>query len=150
MQHGDISNERNFVIGFRCEGTLLEYQDKSPSDRLLNIIQGKTKRAKVNQKIYSLMNYIYWNTPYTVMLVIEEENYTQEAKKVLDDFPFNQVATIIKNVSEITMMLNTGEMSFYVDEDPVSRGYVSSQYAVSSDELNTVLKRRVKRFEETI
>lgn len=149
MLHGNISNQRDFVIGFRCEGTLLEYQDKSPSDRLLNIIQGKTKRAKVNQKVYSLMNYIYWNTPYTVMLVIDEKNYTNKAKKFLEDFPFNQVATIIKNVSEITMMLNTGEMTYYVDDDPISRGYVSSTYAVDSDSINSILKRRVKRFEES-
>lgn len=95
------------------------------------------------------MNYIYWNTPYTVMLVIDENNYTNKAKKFLEDFPFNQVATIIKNVSEITMMLNTGEMTYYVDDDPISRGYVSSTYAVDSDSINSILKRRVKRFEES-
>lgn len=149
MKHGDISNQRDFVIGFRCEGTLLEYQDISVSDKLLNVLKGKTKRAKVNQKVYSLMNYIYWNTPYTVMLVIDEKNYTNKAKKFLEDFPFNQVATIIKNVSEITMMLNTGEMTYYVDDDPISRGYVSSTYAVDSDSINSILKRRVKRFEES-
>ena len=149
MLHGNISNQRDFVIGFRCEGTLLNYRESSPSDKLLNLIQGKTKRAEVNQKVYSLMNYIYWNTPYTVMLVIDENNYTNKAKKFLEDFPFNQVATIIKNVSEITMMLNTGEMTYYVDDDPISRGYVSSTYAVDSDSINSILKRRVKRFEES-
>lgn len=149
MLNGDISNERDFVIGFRCEGTLLKYKNNSPSDTLLNIILGKTKRAEINQKVFSLMNYIYWNTSYTVMLVIDEENYTKEAKEVLENFPFNQVATVIKNVSEITMMLNTGQMSFYVDDDPINRSYVSNIHAISSDELNKVLKRRVKRFEES-
>ena len=77
MQHGDISNQRSFVIGFRCENSLLHYKDSSPSDKLLNIIKGKTKRAEIDQKVYSLMNYLYWNTEYTVMLVIDEENYTK-------------------------------------------------------------------------
>lgn len=147
MLHGDISNERSFVIGVRCEGTLLKYKDHSFSDKILNGIVGKTKRAEINQKVYSLMNYIYWNTPYTIVLVIDDNNYTKEAQKFLEDFPFNQISNV-KNVSEITMMLNTGELSWYVDDDPVSRSYVSNMYAVDSDKINTVLRRRVKRFEE--
>ena len=149
MQHGDISNQTSFVIGFRCENSLLHYKDNSPSDKLLNIIKGKTKRAEVDQKVYSLMNYIYWNTEYTVMLVIDEENYTKEAQDFLADFPFNQVATVLKNVSEVTMMLNTGELTYFVSEDILDRNNVNSRFAVDVDTFNTILKRRVKRFEET-
>lgn len=149
MQHGDISNQRSFVIGFRCENSLLHYKDNSPSDKFLNIIKGKTKRAEVDQKVYSLMNYIYWNTEYTVMLVIDEENYTKEAQDFLADFPFNQVATVLKNVSEVTMMLNTGELTYFVSEDILDRNNVNSRFAVDVDTFNTILKRRVKRFEET-
>ena len=149
MQHGDISNQRSFVIGFRCENSLLHYKDNSPSDKLLNTIKGKTKRAEVDQKVYSLMNYIYWNTEYTVMLVIDEENYTKEAQDFLADFPFNQVATVLKNVSEVTMMLNTGELTYFVSEDILDRNNVNSRFAVDVDTFNTILKRRVKRFEET-
>ena len=149
MQHGDISNQRSFVIGFRCEDSLLRYKDKSTSDKLLNIIKGKTKRAKVDEKVYSLMNYIYWNTEYTVVLVINAENYTKEAQEFLDDFPFNQVALVLKNVSEITMMLNTGELTYFVSDDILDRQQVNSKYAVDTDTFNTILKRRVKRFEES-
>ena len=149
MQHGDISNQRSFVIGFRCENSLLHYKDSSPSDKLFDIIKGKTKRAEVDQKVYSLMNYIYWNTEYTVMLVIDEENYTKEAQDFLADFPFNQVATVLKNVSEVTMMLNTGELTYFVSEDILDRNNVNSRFAVDVDTFNTILKRRVKRFEET-
>ena len=149
MLRGDISNERSFVIGFRCEGSLLHYKNESMGDKLLNIIQGKTRRAEVDQKVYSLMNYIYWNTPYTVMLVIDEENYTREAQDYLENFPFNQVATVLKNISEVTMMLNTGEMTYFVSDDIIDRNSVNSRYAIDTDTLNTLLKRRVKRFEET-
>lgn len=149
MQHGNISNQRSFVIGFRCENSLLHYKDKGSSDKLLNIIKGKTKRAELDEKVYSLMNYLYWNTEYTVMLVIDEKNYTKEAQEYLEDFPFNQVATVIKSVSEVTMMLNTGELSYYVSDDIIDRQSVNSRYAVDTDTFNNIMKRRVKRFEES-
>lgn len=149
MRHGDISNQRSFVIGFRCENSLLHYKDDSLGDKVMNSIKGKTKRAEVDQKVLSLMSYLYWNTEYTVMLVIDEKNYTEEAQEYLSDFPFNQVATVIKNISEVTMMLNTGNLSYFVSDDIIDRQSVNSKYAVSTDEFNTILKRRVRRFEES-
>ena len=148
MLHGDISNQRDFVIGFRCENSLLKYKDETLKDKAMNMMVGKTKRAEVDQKVYSLMNYIYWNTPYTVMLVIDEENYTKEAQDFLADFPFNQVATVLKNISEVTMMLNTGELTYFVSEDILDRKSVNSRYAVDVDTFNTILTRRVRRFVE--
>lgn len=149
MLHGDISNQRSFVIGFRCENSLLHYKDDNISDKVLNTLKGKTKRAEVDQKVYALMAYLYWNTEYTVMLVIDEKNYTKEAQEYLADFPFNQVVTVLKSVSEVTMMLNTGELTYFISDDILDRQQMNSQYAVSSDKFNTILKRRVKRFEES-
>lgn len=149
MLHGDISNHRSFVIGFRCENSLLHYKDDTLMDKVKNSIKGKTKRAEVDQKVYSLMSYLYWNTEYTVMLVIDEKNYTDEAKEYLSDFPFNQVAMVIKNVSEITMMLNTGELTYFVSDDILDRQAVNNRYAIDTDTFNNILKRRVRRFEES-
>lgn len=149
MKHGDISNHRSFVIGFRCENSLLHYKDDTLMDKVKNSIKGKTKRAEVDQKVYSLMSYLYWNTEYTVMLVIDEKNYTDEAKEYLSDFPFNQVAMVIKNVSEITMMLNTGELTYFVSDDILDRQAVNNRYAIDTDTFNNILKRRVRRFEES-
>lgn len=148
MLRGDISNQRSFVIGFRCENSLLHYRDNNVVDKVLNSIKGKIKRAEVDDKVYSLMNYIYWNTEYTVMLIIDEKNYTKEAQEFLSDFPFNQVATVLKNISEVTMMLNTGELTYFVSNDTLDRNSVNSRYAVDVDTFNTILKRRVKRLEE--
>lgn len=145
MLRGDISNQRSFVIGFRCEGSLLRYKTGSFLDLIANAVKGKTKRAEVDEKVYSLMNYIYWNTEYTVVLVINEENYTEEAKRYLADFPFNQVVNVLKNVSEVTMKLNTGELTYYVSNDILDRQSINSEYAVDVDKFNTILKRRVNR-----
>lgn len=149
MLHGNISNQRSFVIGIRCENNLLHYKDSSLSDKIANTIKGRTARAEVDPKVKSLMSYLYWNTEYTVVLIIDEENYTKEAQDFLSDFPFNQVGTVIKNISEVTMMLNTGDLTYYVSNDIIDRQRVNSRFAVSVDEFNTILKRRVKRFEES-
>ena len=42
---------------------------------------------------------------------------------------------------QITMMLHTGELSYYVDECEESRLKVNSEYAVTLEKLNTILKR---------
>ena len=143
---GDISNQSSFVIGFRCENSLLHYKEGSLIDSLSNALFGKTGRAEVDKDIYSLMNYVYWNTEYTVVLVIDSSNYTEEAKKVLADFPFNQVATVIHSISEVTMMLNTGELTYYVSDDILDRQLVNSKYAVDRKTFDTILRRRLKRF----
>lgn len=144
MLRGNISNQRTFAFGFRCEGSLLKYKDNNLADKVLNWVNGKTHRAEVDEKIYSLMNYIFWNTEYTVFLVINDENYTEEAKEFLDDFPFNQVLNV-RSVSQITSMLYTGELNYYIDDNDQSRYEVQSKYAITSQELNTILKRRYGR-----
>lgn len=144
MLRGNISNQRTFAFGFRCEGSLLKYKDNNLADKVLNWVNGKTHRAEVDEKIYSLMNYIFWNTEYTVFLVINDENYTEEAKEFLDDFPFNQVLNV-RSVSHITSMLYTGELNYYIDDNDQSRYEVQSKYAITSQELNTILKRKYGR-----
>lgn len=142
MQHNDISNQRSFVIGVRCENNLLHYKDDSVVDKVANVFKGRTARAEVDPKVMSLMSYVYWNTEYTVVLIIDEKNYTDEAKKFLEDFPFNQVGTVLKNISEVTMMLNTGQLTYYVDDNPLTRNLVNSRYAVDVDTFNSLLKRK--------
>ena len=144
MLRGNISNQRTFAFGFRCEGSLLKYKDNNLVDKVLNWVNGKTHRAEVDEKIYSLMNYIFWNTEYTVFLVINDENYTEEAREFLDDFPFNQVLNV-RSVSQITSMLYTGELNYYIDDNDQSRYEVQSKYAITSQELNTILKRKYGR-----
>lgn len=146
MLHGDISNHRSYVIGVRCEDCLLKYKDKGVLNKTLNLFAGKAHRAEVNQKVLSLMNYIYYDTEMTVSLIIDKENYTKEAEEFLSSFPFNQVGLVLTNISEVTMRLNTGELTYFVTDSEVEKSQVNSKYAVTVDEFNTILKRQVKRF----
>lgn len=145
MLRGDISNQQSFVIGFRYENSLAHYKDKTITDKLLNVFSGKESRAEIDQEVLSVMNHLYWNTEYTVVLVIDEENYTEKTKHLLESLPFNRVATVIKSVSEITMMLNTGDLTYFVTNDTVDRQRVNSQYAVDLDTFRTLFRKRVKR-----
>lgn len=141
MLHNDISNQRSYAIGIRCENTLLTLKNTSLIDKIANKVFGKFKRAEVNPKVLSLMKHIYWNTEYTVVLIIDKENYNDDMRDFLADFPFNQIGTILQSISEVTMMLNTGELTYYVSDDTLDRSRVNSRYAVSTDEFNTILKR---------
>lgn len=147
MLHGDISNHRSYVIGVRCENCLLKYKEKGVVNRVLNAFFGKSHRAEVDEKVMSLMNYLYFDTEMTVSLIIDKENYTKEAEEFLADFPFNQIGLVITNISEVTMRLNTGELTYFVTDSIIEKSQVNSKYAVTVDEFNTILKRQVKRFD---
>ena len=123
MLHGNISNQRSYVIGFRCENSLLKYKGKTPLDVVANLIKGKTHRAELNPAILSLMNYVYW--------------------RFFENLPYNQVVNVLKSISEVTMMLNTGELTYYVSDDILDRQSINSEYAVSSEQFNSILRRKV-------
>lgn len=144
MRHGDISNQQNYVIGIRCEGCLLKYKEGSFKDSLLNLIFGKNNRAEVDASVLSLMTYIYRRTEYVVDLVIDEENYTTELQRILDEYPFNRVVLVHRNISEITTRLNTGDLTYYIDSDIMRLESVNSKYAMTLDKFNTILHRKVR------
>lgn len=149
MKHGDISNQRSFVIGVRCEDCLLKFKNRGVKDKFLNLLKGKAHNAEVDKEVLSIMRYIYENTDYTVSLIVDKENYTDELKDVLDEMnvPYNQVGLVLTSISEVTMMLNTGELSIYIDSCYNRRALVNSQYAVDVGDFNTMLRRKVRHYE---
>lgn len=144
MRHGDISNQQNFIIGIRCENCLLKYKEGSVKDSLLNFILGKNNRAEIDESVLGLMTYIYRRTEYVVDLVVDEENYTPQLQQLLDEYPFNRVVLVHRNISEITTRLNTGDLSYYVDSDIMRLESVNSKYAVTVDRFNEILRRKVR------
>lgn len=142
MLHGDLSNQCSYTIAFRCEDCLIKYKDNTFADKVLNSIFGKTKRAEVNEEYAKTMEYLYRNTEYTVDLVVEEKNYTDELKKILDELPFNRVVKITKE-TQISQRLLTGDLTYYVDDNTYRRSLVNSQYAIPMSQLNDYIKRRV-------
>lgn len=146
MLHNDISNQSSYVIGFRCEGTLLHLKE-SLRDRIKNLVSDKYVNAEVDAEVLSLMKYLYYNTEMTCVLVVDKENYTKRLEEYLLDFPCSQMKVILKSITEVTMMLNTGELTYFITNDSIEKSLVNSRYAMNLADFNTLIKRRVKRFE---
>ena len=142
MRHGDISNQRSFVIGFRCEGTLFNVREDKFTDKILNTVFGKLKHADVDEKVLSFMRHIYNNTEYTVSLVIDKNNYSKDLEDFLADFPCNVICNC--SVSQLTSMLMTGELSYLIDNDTMNRSQVNSRYCMSMEEFSVLLRKGLK------
>lgn len=143
MKHGDISNRVNISIGIMCLDTLVTYKDNTFTDRVLNKIMGKSKRAEVDETVRSTMEYIYRNTEYTVDLLIPEEEYNV-LKPLIADMPYNRVVLYSK-ISQISSRLITGDLSYVVDNNAERRGTINSIYAIPLSELSPMIKRRAYR-----
>lgn len=143
MMHGDISNHSGMTFGFRCEDSLFKYRDSSLMDGLLNIVLGKINRAEVNPVVLRWMRYLYFQTEYSVSLVIDRENYTGRTKEFIESeqVPYNFVSLVVNRNTEVTSMLNSGELSFYVDTDYNRRKLVNSPYAIDIGEMDMVVPR---------
>ena len=141
MKNGDLSNQAGFTIGFRCVDFLVQYKESTFTDKVLNAVFGKTKRAEINEQVRSYMEYLYRNTEYNVDLIIENKDYTEELKQLVDNLPFNRVVLIDK-FSQVSQRLLTGDLSIYVDDDDYRRSLVNSRYAISFAQLNDYIKRR--------
>lgn len=144
MVHGDISNQQEFIIGIRCEDCLVKYKEGNLLDSLLNLIKGKENRAEIDEEVLSLMTYIYRRTNYVVDLVVDAKNYSPELKELLSEYPFNRIVLVKNHISEITARLNTGDLTYYVDNSIIRLDKVNSKYAMTCKDFNTLLHRKVR------
>lgn len=142
MLHGDISNQTGLTIAFRCEDCLFKFKDGKIIDKLLNAVVGKEKRATINTSYYNVMEFLYRNTEYTVDVVVETKNYTKALQNILDDTPFNRIIKVDKE-SQISSRLLTGDITYYIDENDYRRSLVNSKYAITLNDLNKFINRRV-------
>lgn len=143
MKNGDLSNQAGYTIGFRCVDFLVKYKESTFTDKVLNAVLGKTKRAEIDESVRSFMEHLYRNTEYNVDLIIETKDYTEELKRLVDNLPFNRVVLIDK-LSQVSQRLLIGDLTIYVDDDDYRRSLVNSQYAISFAQLNDYIKRRAK------
>ena len=143
MKHGDLSNTAGYTIGFRCVDFLVKYKESTFTDKVLNAVLGKTKRAEIDESVRSFMEHLYRNTEYNVDLIIENKDYTEELKRLVDNLPFNRVVLIDK-LTQVSQRLLIGDLTIYVDDNDYRRSLVNSQYAISFAQLNDYIKRRAK------
>ena len=141
MLHGDIANSRSSCIGIRCEGTLFKINDSLFSKILP--FSHRIKKAEVDKQVKSLMDYIFWETEMTVVLVIDNDHYDKKVEEFLKDFHFCQICNV-QSLSEVTMMLNTGYLSYFIDNDKIELHNLNSKYAMDLLSFDKILKRNRK------
>lgn len=139
MKHGDLSNHVGVTIGFKCVDFLVKYKDSNFTDKILNTLMGKVRRAEVDNNVRDVMEYLYRQTEYNVDLIVENSEYTKDLKDLLDDLPFNRIVLIDK-VTQISQRLLVGDLTLYVDDDDNRRSLVNSQYAIPLSELSRYIK----------
>ena len=144
MKHGDLANTIGYTIAFRCEDSLIQFKTEGVKNKILNAIVGKVARAEINPTYRNAMEHFYRNTEYVVDLVVMKENYTEEMKHLIDELPFSRVVVIEKD-TQISQRLLMGDVTLYVDEDDYRRSLINSPYALSIKDLNTFVKRGIRR-----
>jgi uncharacterized protein (UPF0297 family) len=139
MLHGDISNHVKATFGFMCEDFVIKFKDTGFTNKVLNTIIGRTKRAEVNTLVTKSMEYIYRQTEYNVDLIIEEKNYTADMKSIIEDLPFCRIV-LYNKISQISSRLLTGDLTYVIDDDDYRRGLINSRNALTFKDFQSILK----------
>lgn len=132
MLHGDISNKKAPSILFRVDGLLVKYKEATLKDKLLNTILGKQKRAEIDTKVASTIKRTFRTTDYAIGVAVFENEWTKYSsalKEELIHLPIGDIH-IISDYHDITLMLDSGEYTFYVDSDIDKVTLVNSLYAI--------------------
>lgn len=139
MLHGDISNSVKATFGFMCEDFVIKYRDTKFSDKVLNALIGKTKRAELNYTVCKSMEYLYRQTEYNVDLLIEEKNYTADLKAIIENLPFNRIV-LYNKISQISSRLLTGDLTYVIDDNDYRRGLINSRYAIPLGDFRSIIR----------
>lgn len=140
MRGNNISNRTAPTIAIKVEDFLLKFKEDTLKDKVCNKIWGKEIRAEFDSKVLKLVSFIFRHTDMTVDLIIDKSNArNMELIGRLDDLPFNRIIPIIKPV-EIAILLNAGDLSYYVDDDENRRSNIGHKYCVNLSELNSFIR----------
>jgi len=141
MRNGDLSNRSAPVIAFRVEDFLVRFKTNRLIDKVLNFIVGKERRAELDPDVVSALNFIFKHTDMTVELIVDKNNNTDELVKVIEHLPYGRLTPIRKPV-EIAILLNVGDISYYVDNDEERISLVGHRHCITLEELNTLIRGR--------
>lgn len=139
MLHGDISNITNYSsIGIRIEDTIL-----SPPNK--NIFKADYNKPKIEKSGVKLSRFIFNRTPYTCDLVVDkkwvERYYKNNLNSLLDEIGvmYNEIH-IISFEKDVDILLRTGDLEMYVDENKERRNAIyGNAYSISG--ISDILRR---------
>ena len=147
MLNNDISNRKAPSLLFRVEDFLVEYRETTTIDKVLNKIVGKHKRAELSEEVCDTIELIFRLTDFNVGLVCLQDDWTKFPSDLRDiiitGLPVSDLHLIHDHL-DIEKMLNTGEYSFYVDDNLENHSLVGHKRCVTLRQINAIARKGYK------
>lgn len=143
MKNNDLANTVSYTFGFRVEDFLVKFPEPTFPNRVASLLVSKYKRAKLNENVVNLMDFIYRQTEFSSDIVVEESVYSK-LYSLLKDVPFNRVIFVSKP-SHVAGRLLVNDITYYVDDDEDRLGLINSPYAVTLSEVSQIIRTLRKR-----
>lgn len=140
MMHGDISNIVSSSFGFRLDGFLLNTCSPQFTGMtgLINYLKsrfGSVNDPLFNQQAVSVMSRISLKTEYSTPIIVDSTFVTKDVQELVDDnLPYSSVI-IIEKQSDVTDLLNSGIITYYVDDSLDRISATNSPYAYTLNEV---------------
>lgn len=147
MLHNNISNKKAPSMLFRVEDFLVKYKEITTIDKVLNKIMGKHKRAKLNSRVTGSIHALFRTTDFTVGLVCFEKEWTKYPKDLRDTIIFElpiEDIHLIGDYTEINSILDTGEYTYYVDDNIDNHSLVGHNRCATLNQINYLAKKGYK------
>lgn len=140
MLGGNISNVVGDCVGVVCVGTVVKFKD-SLLDKVASAIFGKYKRAYLDDKVLSFMNYLYRKTEITLDLIIFRDEKTDELMKFLEDsaVPYSRIVIVDRPV-HITSRLMLGDLTYVLCQDTELLSLINHKWAMTLEKLSDILR----------
>ena len=141
MLRGNISNVVGDCVGVVCVGTVVKFKQDTLLDKAVSIVFGKYKKAYVDEKVLSFMNYLYRKTEITLDLIIFRDEKTDELMKFLEDsaVPYSRIVVVDRPV-HITTRLMIRDLAYVLCQDTELLSLINHKWAMTLENLSDILR----------
>ncbi len=139
MKRNDISNRCAPTVGIRVEDFLVVYKNNTIFDKFANFVAGKENRAEFDQNVLWAVNYIFRHTDMTVDLIVDDNNFNEYLLRMLQTIPYGRIIPVEKPV-RIAIMLNSNDIMYYVDSDPVRMSLIGHKQCITLEQLKYIIR----------
>lgn len=147
MLNNNISNRKAPSMLFRVEDFLVKYRETTTIDRMLNKLIGKHKRAELNEEVVDAISKVFRVTDFTVGLTCIKQDWDKLPKDmkevILLGLPIADLHLIHDHL-DIERLLNSGQYTFYVDDNEEHHSLVGHNRCIFLSQLNTIIKKGYK------
>ena len=134
MKNGDISNKTLPTVLFRLEDTVLHEKSGSIKDKVVNLAIGKLNNSLLDVNVMSYIYKLARNTEYSVVLGVDSNSRFDVNTFGLNDFEIKP----LHDIQHIKFLLDSGLISYYLDENKERISVLSNDKAMSIDDFRHI------------